>query len=239
MVNVPDFDALYRVDSDPWRVQSSFYESRKLDLVLACLSRPTYTAAWDPASGVGELAARLAPRAGRVLASDASAQAVHLTRHRCRSLSNVTVLQLALPQPPPTEAGAFDLIVLSEFFYYLGDEQRARALAAVQEVAADRAELVAVHWRHHPNDGFLQASRSRTRSSDSSSRPTGSTSSSTTIATSSSMCWTGATRRCLFLNVGLGHQQAHSARSQPHQELIMPRSDWALRTALPSPSLLK
>ena len=155
MVNVPDFDALYRVDSDPWRVQSSFYESRKLDLVLACLSRPTYAAAWDPASGVGELAARLAPRAGRVLASDASAQAVHLTRHRCRSLSNVTVLQLALPQPPPTEAGAFDLIVLSEFFYYLGDEQRARALAAVQEVAADRAELVAVHWRHHPNDAFL------------------------------------------------------------------------------------
>jgi len=155
LVNVPDFDALYRVDSDPWRVQSSFYESRKLDLVLACLSRPTYDAAWDPASGVGELAARLAPRAGRVLASDASAQAVHLTRHRCRSVSNVTVLQLVLPQSPPTEAGPFDLIVLSEFFYYLGDEQRARALAAVQEVAADRAELVAVHWRHHPNDAFL------------------------------------------------------------------------------------
>lgn len=155
MVNVPDFEALYRVDPDPWRVQSSFYESRKLDLVLACLSRPTYAAAWDPASGVGELAARLAPRAGRVLASDASAQAVHLTRHRCRSVSNVTVLQLALPESPPIEVGPFDLIVLSEFFYYLGDEQRARALTAVQEVAADRAELVAVHWRHHPNDGFL------------------------------------------------------------------------------------
>jgi hypothetical protein len=155
LVNVPDFDALYRVDPDPWRVQSSFYESRKLDLVLACLSRPTYAAAWDPASGVGELAARLAPRAGRVLASDASAQAVHLTRHRCRSVSNVTVLQLALPEPPPIEVGPFDLIVLSEFFYYLGDEQRAQALTAVQEVAADRAELVAVHWRHHPNDAFL------------------------------------------------------------------------------------
>ncbi len=155
MVNVPDFDALYRVDPDPWQVRSSFYEARKLDLVLACLSRPTYASAWDPACGVGELAARLAPRAERVLASDASAQAVHLTCRRCRSVNNVTVLQLALPQPPPAEAGPFDLIVLSEFFYYLGDEQRARALAAVRQVAAERAELVAVHWRHHPNDAFL------------------------------------------------------------------------------------
>ena len=45
--------------------------------------------------------------------------------------------------------------MLSEFVYYLGDEQRAMALSAVREMAADRAELVAVHWRHHPNDAFL------------------------------------------------------------------------------------
>ena len=57
MVNVPDFEALYQADADPWQVRSSFYEARKLDLLLACLSRPMYDAAWDPSCGVGELAA--------------------------------------------------------------------------------------------------------------------------------------------------------------------------------------
>ncbi|HYI57876.1 MAG TPA: hypothetical protein VEX66_06885 [Microlunatus sp.] len=35
MVDVPDFDALYRQDPDPWGVASSFYERRKLQIVLA------------------------------------------------------------------------------------------------------------------------------------------------------------------------------------------------------------
>jgi len=155
VVNVPDFEALYQADADPWQVQSSFYEARKLDLVLACLSRPTYAAAWDPSCGVGELAARLASRADRVLASDASAQAVQLTRRRCRSAANVTALHLALPDPPPADVGPFDLIVLSEFVYYLTDAQRAMALSAVREMMAERAEVVAVHWRHHPSDAYL------------------------------------------------------------------------------------
>ena len=64
MVKVPDFDALYEADPDPFQVRSSFYEQRKIGLVLDCLTKPTYAAAWDPACGVGELAARLAA-AGR------------------------------------------------------------------------------------------------------------------------------------------------------------------------------
>ena len=39
MIKVPDFEALYRRDADPWQVASSFYEQRKLELVLAALSR--------------------------------------------------------------------------------------------------------------------------------------------------------------------------------------------------------
>jgi hypothetical protein len=67
---VPDFDAVYRADPDPWRVRSSHYETRKLAIVLACLSRESYRKAWDPGCGVGELAALLASRAVWILATD-------------------------------------------------------------------------------------------------------------------------------------------------------------------------
>ena len=96
MFEVPDFDAIYRADPDPFEVRSSFYEARKLDLLLACLARPTYATAWDPACGVGELAARLASRCDLVLASDASLEAVRLTSARCADLPAVTVVHQAL-----------------------------------------------------------------------------------------------------------------------------------------------
>jgi hypothetical protein len=154
-MDVPDFDAVYRADPDPWQVRSSFYERRKLDVLLACLSSPTYRAAWDPACGVGELAARLGARTDRVLATDASAEAVQLTRDRCGQLANVVVATQALPTPPPSDWPPFDLVVLSEFVYYLPDADRIATVDLVASVAADDAELVSLHWRHHPHDAWL------------------------------------------------------------------------------------
>jgi len=116
----PDFETLYRANHDPWRVGTSSYEQRKLDIVLACLSRPRYSLAWDPACGTGHLAARLAERCDQVLASDASEAAVALTTTECGGLRNVTSRVLRLPAVP-ADLGAPDLIVLSEFFYYLAD----------------------------------------------------------------------------------------------------------------------
>jgi cyclopropane fatty-acyl-phospholipid synthase-like methyltransferase len=154
VVKVPDFDALYEADPDPFQVRSSFYEQRKLGLVLNCLTKPAYLAAWDPACGIGEMAARLAPRAERVLASDASPQAVHLTRRRCSSCGNVEVKQLTQPHPPPSEQDRFDLIVMSEFAHYLTEQARLDTLEVLHAAATDKAELLAVHWRHHPHDGY-------------------------------------------------------------------------------------
>ena len=70
MSQSPDFETLYRANHEPWRVGSSLYEQRKLEIVLACMSRPCYRLAWDPARGTGHLAVRLAERCDRVLASD-------------------------------------------------------------------------------------------------------------------------------------------------------------------------
>lgn len=155
MVDVPDFDALYRGDPDPWQVATSHYERRKLDLVLACLTRDAYRAAWDPASGTGELAARLSGRAGTVLATDASVEAVRLTAARCADLPNVAVGRIRQPGLPELPTPGFDCLLVAEFAYYLAPDDRAALWAALSAAAAPTAELVLVHWRHRPHDGFL------------------------------------------------------------------------------------
>lgn len=154
MTRAPDFDAVYRADPDPWQVRSSFYEQRKLAVVLACLGSATVRYAWDPASGTGELAARLACRAERVLATDGSEEAVQLTRRRCAGLTNVETAQLALPESPPAGTEV-DLVVLSEFVYYLDENARRRTLDLVDQLAAEQAEVVSLHWRHEPHDAWL------------------------------------------------------------------------------------
>lgn len=155
MIDIPDFDALYRRDPDPWKVHSSFYEQRKLAIVLACLNSSRYRFAWDPACGVGELAARLAPRTDRLLASDASGQAAHLTGQHCRDLPQVEVRQLTLPKAPPEPLRDFDLVVMSEFFYYLDAPDRAATIAMLDTVTTEDAEIVSVHWRYRPHDAWL------------------------------------------------------------------------------------
>lgn len=134
-------------------MRTSWYEQRKLAVVLACLTRPRYQAAWDPSCGVGELAFRLADRAPRVLATDASAEAVSRTRTRCAEKPGVDVAQLRLPSPPP--CAGFDLIMLSEFCFYLEAADRRTMLTMINSVAAGDAEVLSVHWRFKPHDGWL------------------------------------------------------------------------------------
>ena len=153
MTEIPDFDSLYGAEPDHWSVPTSHDEQRKLSIILACLSRPRYEAAWDPSCGVGELAFRLADRATRVLATDASAEAVELTRQRCAERPCVEVAQLRPPLPPPRTD--IDLIVLSDFCYYLEAADRRSMLTMINSAAAADAEVLSVHWRFKPHDGWL------------------------------------------------------------------------------------
>ena len=153
MKGPPDFDAFYAADPDPWDVGGSHYEQRKRGVVLACLRRPRYTSAWDPACGTGHLTADLAARCDRVVASDASPTAAALARERCAGLP-VDVTHRTLPDPPE-EGFEADLVVLSEVFYYLPDAVRDATLELVDRVAAPTAELVCVHWDGAPDDAWL------------------------------------------------------------------------------------
>ena len=123
MIKVPDFEALYRRDADPWQVASSFYEQRKLDLVLAALSRPTTSGPgirpaapviWPPGS-------RRA--AGRSWPPTLAAASVKITRRTCAGLDNVVVRQARGARGRAAgRAARFDLVVVSEFLYYLNDD---------------------------------------------------------------------------------------------------------------------
>jgi hypothetical protein len=152
-VQPPDFDAMYAADPDPWNVRDSWYERRKEAVVLALLARERYAHAWDAASGTGDLALALTGRCERVTASDASPRAVALTGDLLSETSASVVANRLPDLPALTEPP--DLVLLAEVLYYLPEADRLRALEAVGSAARPSAELVVVHWRHHPDDAYL------------------------------------------------------------------------------------
>lgn len=141
------FERIYEADDDPWGYRVRWYETRKRQLVLACLPARRYRSAYEPGCANGELVAALAPRCDRVTASDGIEAAVALARERLGEFPHVEVLQAWTPREWP-DGREFDLIVLSEFAYYLSlDEIDALARKVRQSLAAD-GTVVACHWRH-------------------------------------------------------------------------------------------
>lgn len=151
----PDFDALYRRNEDPWAVRTSWYERRKLAVLVASLQRQRYASAWDPACGTGDLALAICGRCDRVAASDVSSRAVELTRELTRNESGVRAFQHVLPAPPERLSDPVELILLGEFLYYLPPADRTATYQLLDRVAAPTAEVLSVHWRHHPHDAWL------------------------------------------------------------------------------------
>ena len=154
-MSTPDFDRMYADDPDPWQVATSWYERRKIAIVLASLRRPHYGYAWDAGCGTGELAAGLAGRADAVLATDASGEAVALATTRLAEFDHVRLARSPLPARQEALDRAPDLVVVSEVLYYLDADDRAATYALVDDVAAPDADLVLVNWGPHPDDAHV------------------------------------------------------------------------------------
>lgn len=146
MTTTEEFDSLYAGDPDPWQVASSWYERRKIEIVLACLRRPRHGFVWDAGCGTGELTAALAARADRVLATDPSAQAVELATARLADAAEVRLERSTLPARPEALTDPPDLVVLSEVLYYLSAADRRATYALLDEVSRPETDLAIVHW---------------------------------------------------------------------------------------------
>lgn len=140
------FASLFATSEDPWHYRTSWYEARKRAMTLACLTRQHYGRAFEPACANGVLSAALAPHCGSLVISDVSERAVELARQAVARYPNVEARCQRVPGEWPE--GRFDLVVLSEFVYYLEPEELERLAARVRECLADDGTVLACHWRH-------------------------------------------------------------------------------------------
>ena len=154
---MPDFEAMYAADADPWQVETAWYERRKLSVLLASLPRERYR----PRLGAG-LRARHRSSAPRRPHRRPGRQRRAPTR-RCgwpatatRDLPHVRVRRAPTLPEVPLE-GPVDLLVVAEFLYYVPD--LAAALDVLWSACAPGAHLAFVHWAHRPHDALPQRPR--------------------------------------------------------------------------------
>ncbi|HVC23570.1 MAG TPA: SAM-dependent methyltransferase [Candidatus Dormibacteraeota bacterium] len=140
------FESLYAANPDPWGFETRWYERRKHALTVASLPRPRYQRVFEPACSNGRLSSLLAPRCASLLAVDAVGAAVERAQRRLANQTHVKVEQRQLPAEWP--GGTFDLIVVSEFLYYLDGDDLGAVIERILAALELEGTLVAVHWRH-------------------------------------------------------------------------------------------
>ena len=145
------FDQMYEGSVDPWGFRTRWYEARKRALTVACLPARTYKGGYEPGCANGELAAALAMQCASLRVSDGSGAAVQLAQSRLSAFTHVHVVQEWLPDEWPSQS--FDLIVLSEFCFYLSENNLKTVAVRAKASLSEEGTLLACHWRH-PVEGF-------------------------------------------------------------------------------------
>jgi SAM-dependent methyltransferase len=138
------FDALYESDPDPWRFASSAYERGKYALTISALPKQRYRSAFEVGCSIGVLTHALALRCDAVLAVDAAQAPIAVARNRCADRPTVRFEQMFVPKQWP--GGVFDLILLSEFLYFLDEADLAGLAAKTATALAGSGDIVLVHW---------------------------------------------------------------------------------------------
>lgn len=158
------FQAMFAKSDDPWRFQTRWYERRKRALTLACLPRERFAYGFEPGCANGELSAALATRCDRLLASDGIDKAVSLARLRLKDCANVQVRKAWVPQEWPHDK--FDLIVLSEFLFYVSPQTVQDIAQLAQKTLLPGGVILACHWLHPVSQCVLTGEQVHQRLND-------------------------------------------------------------------------
>lgn len=148
-VGVAHLQAIYADSDDPWAFRTSRYEQDKFRATRAALAKDHYAAILEIGCGNGQLARHLCELCDRYTGVDAVDRALDAAR---AAVPAGRFVKGYYPCPLPDED--FDLIVLSEFLYFLNRDSIARLASEM----ADRwpaAEILCVSWLG-PTDHELQ-----------------------------------------------------------------------------------
>lgn len=139
------FEDFFREKSDPWRLDTSWYERRKRDLLLACLPAPRANQVLEIGCAYGAITERLRERAEHVLAIDISETALARAAERIGDDPRVTLQRATLPAEWPD--GVFDLVVMSEVGYYMSSSDLAESVERIMASLTDGGMFIACHFR--------------------------------------------------------------------------------------------
>lgn len=148
-VGIAHLDRLYANSPDPWNFRTSTYERDRFAATLAALQQPRYRSILEIGCGNGELARRLARLTDRYVGFDAVERALAEAR---AAVPAGTFYCDFFPCRLPT--GEFDLIVVSEFLYFL-DREGVEDLAVQIRTGWPDAEVLCVNYRG-PTGNSLQ-----------------------------------------------------------------------------------
>lgn len=150
MTGPVDFRRLYEDDADPWRLATTAYELEKYRSTVEAIEPLKPQSLFEPACSIGVLTHMLTAVCSHVVASDISEVAVRQARTRA---PRATVDVGSMPDDWPD--ASFDVIVASEFLYYLPSIQRQAFYRRSRAHLTPTGAIVAIHWRHRFDEGFL------------------------------------------------------------------------------------
>lgn len=150
-----EFERLYLESPDPWNYQSSAYERRKYEYVLACALkwRSAGESALEVGCSVGVFSRMLAEHFARVTAIDVSKEALAAASHYNRDAKNVRFVHRGLQALDADEQ--YGVIFCAEILYYIAEKDVEIVCRQLEKYLSARGIIVLVSGVSSEEPGSL------------------------------------------------------------------------------------